>query len=165
MKLPMHYRLNQPPLLATTSPESRQPSKAQEHSVNWVQGFQPEVISCSTGRTSQGGISRLCKQSFAVNFISLCSIPGALQRSKKSLNSLSLDVISRCSYADIKMLARDNMAAKHTLMKRLQSLGCGRWVVKPIEQDQFNLGTIQKIQRKEDSPSDAQCADQVFKTY
>ena len=29
MKLPKHYRLNQPPLLATTSPESRQPSKAQ----------------------------------------------------------------------------------------------------------------------------------------
>lgn len=160
MKLPKHYRLNQPPLLATTSPESRQPSKAQEHSVNWVQGFQPEVITCSTGRTSQGGISRLCKQSFAVNFIRLCSLPGALSRSKMSLNSLSLDVISRCSYADIKLLAVDNMAAKNTLMKRLHSLGCGRWVVKPIEQDQFSLSLIQKIQTKENSSSDA---DKVYK--
>ena len=47
------YRLNQPPLLATTSPEARQPSKAADHSVNWVRGFSPEVVACSSGKTNQ----------------------------------------------------------------------------------------------------------------
>ena len=43
MTLPPHYRLNCPPLLATTSPEARQPSKAQDHSVNWVSGNDPLI--------------------------------------------------------------------------------------------------------------------------
>ena len=47
------YRLNQPPLLATTSPEARQPSKAADHSVNWIRGHSPEVVTCSLGKTNQ----------------------------------------------------------------------------------------------------------------
>merc|ERR1712142_1016301 len=49
-KLPNNYKINKPPLLATTSPETRQPSKAQEYSLNWVTGSSPEVVVGSTGK-------------------------------------------------------------------------------------------------------------------
>ena len=52
------YRLNQPPLLATTSPEARQPSKAADHSVNWIRGHSPEVVICSSGKTNQVDVTR-----------------------------------------------------------------------------------------------------------
>ena len=44
LALPCHYRIKQPPLLATTIPEARQPNKAQEHPVNWIQGFSLEIV-------------------------------------------------------------------------------------------------------------------------
>jgi len=145
LSLPRNYRLNQPPLLATTSPEARQPSKAQEHSVNWVRGFAPEIVCCSTGKTNQGAPSRLCKRSFADNFLRICSLPSSLMFSRTSLNLRTLADIQMSSYDRLKSLASDNMAAKRELIKTLTESGCGRWVVKPIEQDQFPMSVNRMI--------------------
>ena len=124
--LPRGYRLNQPPLLATTSLEARQPSKAQEHSVNWVRGFSPEIVCCSTGKTNQGAPSRLCKRSFADYFLRVCSLPSSLRLARTSLNLQTLSDIEMSSYDRLKSLASDNMTAKRELIKILTESGCGR---------------------------------------
>ena len=90
------YRLNRPPVLATTSPETRQPSKAQDHSLNWVVGRQPEVVTASTGRSSQGDrscSSRLCKRALADSFVRLCSLPSGLHSARTELSNFSLQQI------------------------------------------------------------------------
>ena len=87
------FTLNRVPVLATTSPETRQPGKAQDHSLNWVQGGQPEVVMAASGRNSQDGKSRLCKQSLAERFIKVCSLPAGIQSAKTDLANLSLDQI------------------------------------------------------------------------
>ena len=85
--------LNRVPVLATTSPETRQPGKAQDHSLNWVVGGQPEVVMAATGRNSQDGMSRLCKRSLAERFIKVCSLPAGIQSARTGLANLSLDQI------------------------------------------------------------------------
>ena len=40
----------------------------------------------------------------------------------------------------MKSLAVENMATKQCLKEKLVVEGCGRWVVKPVEQDQFLMG-------------------------
>ena len=40
-------------------------------------------------------------------------------------------------YDEVKSLAVENMRAKQCLKEKLVLEGCGRWVVKPVEQDQF----------------------------
>ena len=43
-------------------------------------------------------------------------------------------------YDKLKSLARDHVEAKQCLRERLVAEGCGRWVVKPVEQDEFMMG-------------------------
>jgi len=137
--LPMFYRLNQPPLLATTSPECRHASKAQEYTVNWVLGTSPEIVLGSTGKKTCGNPSRLCKMSFARKFLSLCQVQGAALRAKKSFSSFRGHV-GGIRYSDLKFMAVDYNLAKDELVMKLKELGAGCWVEKPIEQDEFLMG-------------------------
>lgn len=61
--LPPSYSVNTLDLLATTSPETRQATKAHDYSVNWIldQG-QPEIVNGSTGKTINESTSRLSKK-------------------------------------------------------------------------------------------------------
>ena len=43
-------------------------------------------------------------------------------------------------YDEVKSLAVENLTAKQRLKEKLVVEGCGRWVVKPVEQDQFLMG-------------------------
>jgi len=137
LELPTNYRLNEPPLLATTSPEARQASKAQEYSLNWVAGFTPEVVLGSTGKTTSGPPSRLCKRSLASSFAKICSLPGALTLAKPSLAVHGMEKVINSRYSDLKHMAKDYMEAKNRLVIKLVERGAGRWVEKPVEQDQF----------------------------
>ena len=57
------YYLNMPQLYATTSPETRQATKAHDYSVNWVIDHgQPEIVNGSTGKTINDNTSRLSKK-------------------------------------------------------------------------------------------------------
>jgi len=132
LELPFEYRLNEPPLLATTSPEARQASKAQEYSLNWVAGSTPEIVLGSTGKTTSGPPSRLCKRSMANSFLRICSLPGAITiAAKPSLAILDLEKVKKCRYSDLKQMARDYMEAKTILVDKLVESGAGRWVEKP----------------------------------
>ena len=121
--LPRHYRLAQPPVLATTSPEARQPSKAGDHSVNWVRGLGAEVVTCSTGRTVQAAPSRLCKRSLAAQFSSLCSLRDTGARARPSLGSLPRQQLT---YEAAKCGAEDYSLAKQCMVTALLEAGCGR---------------------------------------
>jgi len=130
------YRLNQPPLLATTSPEARQPSKAADHSVNWIRGHSPEVVICSSGKTNQGEPSRLCKRSLADIFRKLCSYESSHGALKTSFSS---GFLKHVTYEGVKAGARQHQQAKLSLVRALLTNGCGRWVKKPVEQNQFPM--------------------------
>lgn len=57
------YYLNMPQLFATTSPETRQATKAHDYSVNWIMDHgQPEIVNGSTGKTINDNTSRLSKK-------------------------------------------------------------------------------------------------------
>ena len=61
--LPPQYRVNTPDLLSTTSPETRQATKAHDYSVNWILDHgQPEIVNGSTGKTINDVTSRLSKK-------------------------------------------------------------------------------------------------------
>ena len=87
------FPLNRVPVLATTSPETRQPGNSQDHSLNWVQGARPEVVMAASGRNPQNGMSRLCKRSLVERFVKLCSLPKGIQSARTGLAKLSLDQI------------------------------------------------------------------------
>ena len=58
------YKLNTPQMYATTSPETRQATKAHDYSVNWIVDHgQPEIVNGSTGKTINENTSRLSKKS------------------------------------------------------------------------------------------------------
>ena len=62
--LPRNYGLKVPQLYATTSPETRQATKAHDYSVNWVvDSGQAEIVNGSTGKTISDNTSRLSKRS------------------------------------------------------------------------------------------------------
>jgi len=136
LHLPCGYRINQPPLLSTTSPEARQASKAQEYSLNWIEGASPEVVIGAAGKTLTGSSSRICKRSLANRFLGIIHIPGARQALRTSLEEFKLH---QSSYRHVKNGARDYQTAKANLVSKLVETGAGHWVKKPVEQDQFYM--------------------------
>ncbi|QQP34887.1 Uncharacterized protein FKW44_022930, partial [Caligus rogercresseyi] len=46
---------------------------------------------------------------------------------------------SPCRYSEVKMKASDYQEAKSAFNAALKEAGCGVWIDKPIEQDQFSL--------------------------
>lgn len=126
--LPRTFSLNVPNLYATTSPETRQATKAHDYSVNWVvESGQPEIVNGSTGKTINDTTSRLSKRSLFERFL-------------KVSQQLIKEPFSRpARYSEVKALAIDYQEAKGQVTVALVKSGCGHWVEKPVEQDQFSL--------------------------
>lgn len=129
--LPPPFRLNKPMLSVTSSPEVRQPGKAPNHSVNWIIGEERvEVINAITGKAELGAASRLCKQSMYKRF---CQLIGRVQSIKDIQDS-------DCHpYEHAKQLVEDYQLAKQQLIQSFAKAKLGRWLKKPVEQDQFEL--------------------------
>jgi double stranded RNA-specific editase B len=128
--LPTPYHINRPFLSAISNPESRQPGKAPNFSVNWCTGDTGlEIISTTTGKNEQGYASRVSKQAlFKLFKESYGPVPST--EPAKDLPSL---------YGDVKELVKDYQATKQSLYKVFQDARLGNWVKKPVEQDQFAL--------------------------
>ncbi len=148
--LPRFYRVNVPDLCATTSPETRQATKAHDYSVNWIVGQgQPEIVNASTGKTINEATSRISKKCCRTSLeLSLCfSSSQALVSfsvfSKFLRVSASLfdepPFTSPCRYSEAKKSAVQYQEAKQRLIKALEKTGCGHWIEKPVEQDQFSM--------------------------
>ncbi|OWF40581.1 Double-stranded RNA-specific editase 1 [Mizuhopecten yessoensis] len=130
------YHLHQPYLSGISNPESRQPGKAPNFAVNWCcTDSSVEVINAMTGKLEDGGVSRLCKNSF---FESFSKLYGCLP----SLTSQTVAAKPR-TYLEAKGSVIDYQLAKSQLFKTFQTLGLGSWVKKPLEQDQFTLDETQ----------------------
>ncbi|CAC5410961.1 ADARB [Mytilus coruscus] len=130
--IPKPYKLNQPFLSGIRNPESRMPGKAPSFAVNWCLSSPTlEVINTTTGKTEQGGISRLCKQSLFNQFSKLCGkIPSIISQPESSEPQL---------YSEAKGRVMDYQLAKEELYNTFQRAGLGVWVKKPLEQDMFPL--------------------------
>lgn len=126
--LPDHYRVNSASLFATTSPETRQATKAHDYSVNWILNTgQPEIVNGSTGKTINDNTSRLSKKMLFHKFLNV------------SEKVLKTPFKSPCRYSEVKQMATEYQTAKSELNAALLEAGCGIWIEKPVEQDQFSL--------------------------
>ena len=80
--LPPKYTVNTPDLYATTSPETRQATKAHNYSVDWIVDHrQPEIVNGSTGKTINDNTSRLskkCRKYFGCRILSAFGLDLAL---------------------------------------------------------------------------------------
>ncbi|TRY70366.1 hypothetical protein TCAL_05452 [Tigriopus californicus] len=131
--LPSPYELNTPDLYATTSPETRQATKAHDYSVNWIMSEgQPEVVNGSTGKTINENTSRLSKKCLFSRFLELC------EANHPDLKS-NHHYLSPSRYSEVKQGAETYQSVKGRLNDALFEAGCGHWVEKPIEQDQFSM--------------------------
>lgn len=129
--LPPPFRLNKPMLSVTSSPEVRQPGKAPNHSVNWIIGEERvEVINAITGKAELGAASRLCKQSMYKRF---CQLIGRIQSIK------DIEENDCHPYEHAKELVEDYQLAKQQLIQSFAKAKLGRWLKKPVEQDQFEF--------------------------
>lgn len=127
--LPDHFRLNIPQLFATTSPETRQATKAHDYSVNWIlDEGQPEIVNGSTGKTINDTTSRLSKRLLFEEYLSVSKL-------LKKMPALTMPA----RYSEVKQMATDYQSAKIQVSGALVTSGCGHWVEKPVEQDQFSI--------------------------
>jgi len=126
--LPPKYTVNTPDLYATTSPETRQATKAHDYSVNWIVDHgQPEIVNGSTGKTINDNTSRLSKKCLFTKFL---TISNHLSKNKFSNEE---------RYSEVKQMAVDYQTSKAQLIEALNQAGCGHWIEKPVEQDQFSI--------------------------
>ncbi|XP_070174973.1 double-stranded RNA-specific editase 1-like isoform X2 [Littorina saxatilis] len=124
--LKMPFRLNRPFLTGISNPESRQPGKAPNFSVNWCIGdLALEVVNPMTGRTEQDSTSRVSKQSL-------------FQLYSQAASHLA-PTVSPPQYVDAKVVYSEYQEAKEELFKTFRKTGLGNWVKKPTEMDQFEL--------------------------
>ena len=129
--LPPLFHLNRPLLSGISNPESRQPGKAPNFSVNWGIGDEGlEVITAMQGKTEQGQKSRLCKQEMFKHFSNLYS----------KISSVTSQTVTSSprNYTEAKSAVMDYQITKQQLFKAFQKAGLGNWVKKPVEQDQFD---------------------------
>ncbi|XP_041371647.1 double-stranded RNA-specific editase 1-like isoform X2 [Gigantopelta aegis] len=130
----MPYYVSRPYLSGISNPESRQPGKAPNFSVNWCVGDNDlEVVNAMTGKLENGGTSRLCKQALFQLFYRLY---GQLP----SLTSQSV-AAKPVMYSEAKAANIDYQLMKQALYKAFQKNLLGVWVMKPVDQDEFPVET------------------------
>ncbi|XP_022185212.1 double-stranded RNA-specific editase Adar isoform X2 [Nilaparvata lugens] len=133
--LPPPFRLNKPSLGVTSSSETRHTGRAPNHSVNWVIGEeQVEVINSTTGKREVGGVSRLSKQGLFARFHQLLA-------ANKLQTITGIGHVYQCphEYSDVKAAVNNYNIAKMQLVESFAKAKLGKWLKKPIEQDQFHL--------------------------
>lgn len=129
--LPSLFHLNHPWLGRVTACQPlRETQKTKAYSINWMIGDQkPEVLDGTMGHcytaVEKQLFSRLAKRSLYDSFKQVARHLGRA------------DLAAAPSYLHSKMAARDFQAAKTTLLKKFQQLGCG-WVKKPVEEEMFS---------------------------
>lgn len=133
------YRLHVPRLNLVSSPEVRQPGKAPNYSVNWIQGCEfPEVIDTMKGKEQdKGSASRLAKVVLFRRWMALYKggvvtpVEGAAVKMEASGEEME--------YGEAKQSMKAFQQAKTQMNKAFKKAELGMWVKKPIEQDQFMI--------------------------
>ncbi|XP_049883238.1 double-stranded RNA-specific editase Adar isoform X2 [Pectinophora gossypiella] len=138
--LPPPFRLHRPLLARAASTEARTPARAPSFSVCWAATTPaPEVINATTGKLESGQPSLLCKQSMFARWQYLYDkIPPLAQEGEFEVDQSALpSSLDNLLYNEAKMLCPAYQAAKDRLIEAFEKAKLGRWIKKPIEQDQF----------------------------
>lgn len=129
--LPPMFRLNKPKLCAISSPEGRHLVKSPNFSVNWTFGLgRAEVVNATTGKTEKGLVSRLSKRAFFQRFLNIYGRLPVVDKFETPKPAL---------YAAYKGVVRNYQETKKALTKAFADAGLGKWVKKPVEQNEFEL--------------------------
>ncbi|GAB6022998.1 hypothetical protein CHUAL_007090 [Chamberlinius hualienensis] len=129
--LPPPYEFHEPLLGVCSSSENRQTAKAPNSSVTWTLGMNDvEIVNGITGKLEHGEVCRLAKLRFFERFLKLY---------KELAEHLNVERSFSNRYDDVKADAVDYLYAKNQLVIAFQKAGLGKWVDKPIEQDQFEI--------------------------
>nr|XP_026494112.1 double-stranded RNA-specific editase Adar-like [Vanessa tameamea]XP_026494113.1 double-stranded RNA-specific editase Adar-like [Vanessa tameamea] len=138
--LPPPYRLHRPLLARAASTEARTPARAPSFSVCWsITSPYPEIINATTGKLENGHPSLLCKQSMFARWQYLVRRLPLLPQDPAGpyLPPLPQDM-DHLLYDEAKNLCSTYQVAKRCLTDAFEQAQLGRWIKKPIEQDQFH---------------------------
>ncbi|XP_028037491.1 double-stranded RNA-specific editase Adar isoform X1 [Bombyx mandarina] len=137
--LPPPYHLRRPLLARAASTEARTPTRAPSFSVCWAcTNTAPEVLNATTGKLENGQPSLLCKQSMFARWQYLIKKLPPLQQSHPDGTSVSLpNHLDTLLYNEAKLLSPTYQVAKDRLFQAFEKAKLGRWIKKPLEQDQF----------------------------
>ncbi|CAG4936351.1 unnamed protein product [Parnassius apollo] len=138
--LPPPFRLQRPMLARAASTEARTPARAPSFSVCWsCTSPVPEIVNATTGKLENGQPSLLCKQSMFARWQYLVTrLPLLPQETETCVDNKSepLD-LENLPYNEAKQLCTTYQVAKECLVEAFEKANLGRWVKKPIEQDNF----------------------------
>ncbi|XP_077292509.1 adenosine deaminase acting on RNA isoform X2 [Arctopsyche grandis] len=146
--LPPPFRLNRPMLIQCSSSEQRQAMRAPSFSVNWTKGHEAaEIVNAMTGKTDSGLSSRICKHNMFKMWTRLASrLSPAPQPNWGSYNNINCVPIAPkhinfdihgIQYDIAKSKALLYQTSKLALYNAFLKANLGKWLKKPIEQDQF----------------------------
>ncbi|CAK1555945.1 unnamed protein product [Leptosia nina] len=135
--LPPPYTLVPPMMALSASTETRTPARAPSFSVCWCAiSPMPEILNAVTGKLDTDQPSLLCKQAMFARWIYLMKkLPLSPQEPMDKLPKV--DEPEALLYAEAKQLSTEYQVAKQCLMAAFERAQLGKWVKKPIEQDQF----------------------------
>ncbi|XP_076812018.1 double-stranded RNA-specific editase 1-like isoform X2 [Clavelina lepadiformis] len=127
------YKVHRPMLAAVSNPVRRQARKAPTFCLHWTCGEeQASVINCGTGRAIKDGTSSsLCKLEMMRMFLKTSQMFNISRRIP------IIEDLNKMNYAQLKDLAKDHKDVKYILMTGFHKIGCGSWVGKPPEVDNF----------------------------
>ncbi|XP_063390917.1 double-stranded RNA-specific editase Adar-like [Cydia fagiglandana] len=137
--LPPPFRLQRPLLARAASTEARTPARAPSFSVCWCSTSPlPEVVNATTGKLESGQPSLLCKQSMFARWQYLVKRLPLLPQDPNGADPTPLPPdVDQLLYNEAKQLCPAYQVAKERLIEAFDKAKLGRWIKKPIEQDQF----------------------------
>ena len=124
--LPPLYHVNHPRLTTVSQSDklTRSTQKTSSSSMNWYAGTtNVEILDAMKGKRLDGSVSRLSKSTVFATFAQVCG------------SVINMEVPA--TYRDAKQNAVRYQAAKSALYTYLADAGYGKWMQKPVEQEQF----------------------------
>ncbi|KAL0808350.1 hypothetical protein ABMA28_012834 [Loxostege sticticalis] len=134
------FQLQRPLLARAASTEARTPARAPSFSVCWCCTTQlPEIVNATTGKLESGQPSLLCKQSMFARWQYLVKrLPLLPQENNIGFEPVKMpEDLDHLLYNEAKQLCPTYQVAKERLIEAFDKAKLGRWVKKPLEQDQF----------------------------
>ncbi|UJR36349.1 hypothetical protein I4U23_029076 [Adineta vaga] len=127
--IPSPYGLRRPFISGVSSPEMRTTSRAPNHAFVWNCVDQKcEIIDTFSGLTTTRDSSFVSKASLFQQWLTL-------------MKQIKPDSSPPTIYCDAKQLAVIYQTAKKEISKAFQKAGFGLWIMKPHEQDEFDLSS------------------------
>ncbi|KAJ0169766.1 hypothetical protein K1T71_014372 [Dendrolimus kikuchii] len=138
--LPPPFRLHRPMLARAASMEARTPARAPAFCVSWCATTPtPEFMNAITGKLECGQPSLLCKQSMFARWQYLVKrLPHLPEETHEETTIAEAPSYSEnMLYNEAKQLCPVYQTAKERLLEAFEKGKLGRWIKKPLEQDQF----------------------------